>query len=138
MAALLIYSEKCNHCNNIIGFLQQHQQLMNMVKFHNVNTMGIPSEYASKINRVPTMLTTNGKLLVGNEIKAWLESLLPNEFSACEGFGGCNSASITGEDGDGGMFSLDSYGQSLQPALTPELEAKINKSVSEAFNEPRT
>ena len=44
-----------------------------MVKFHNINTQGIPQKYAGSITRVPTLLTQNGKILVGNEIKAWLE-----------------------------------------------------------------
>ena len=39
-----------------------------------------------------------------------------------------------GDDGDGSFFSLDSYGQSLQPAMTKELEAKISRNVGEAFN----
>jgi hypothetical protein len=35
----------------------------------------------------------------------------------------------------GGAFELDNYGSTLQPAMTPELEAKINRSVSDAFNQ---
>ena len=31
-------------------------------------------------------------------------------------------SSIDGNDDDGDFFSLDSYGVSLQPAMTPELE----------------
>jgi hypothetical protein len=31
------------------------------------------------------------------------------------------------------MFGLDDYGVSLQPPMTAELEAKINKSVNEAY-----
>jgi len=32
------------------------------------------------------------------------------------------------------MFGLDNYGMSLQPSMTPELEEKINRSVSDAYN----
>lgn len=41
------------------------------------------------------------------------------------------------EENDSEMFSLDSYGQSLQPAMTRELEEKINKDVSKgvAYNQ---
>jgi hypothetical protein len=40
--------------------------------------------------------------------------------------------SIEGED-EGNLFDLGRYGQSLQPAMTPELQAKIGKSVQEAY-----
>jgi hypothetical protein len=78
------------------------------------------------------MLTKNGKILVGNEIKNWLDSLLPAkdvEHGSIGGFGGSMS-SLDGKDNNSDMFSLDSYGQSLQPAMTKELEEKIGRDVS--------
>jgi hypothetical protein len=33
-------------------------------------------------------------------------------------------------DNEADMFSLDNYGQSLQPAMSRELEEKINRDVS--------
>jgi hypothetical protein len=79
------------------------------------------------------MLTKNGKILVGQEIKAWLQSLLPNTFTncdlnSCKGFGGL--ASIDGTEESDGIFLLENYGQSLQPAMTPELQNKISKPVT--------
>jgi hypothetical protein len=77
------------------------------------------------------MLTKNGKILVGNEIKNWLDSLLPTEELSNWGFsGGCSMTTLDGEDNDASVFSLDNYGQSLQPAMTRELEEKINRDVS--------
>ncbi len=134
MAALLIYSPKCAHSIEIVNFLQSTPQLKTMVQLHDVNRQGVPQQYSKQITRVPTMLTKNGKILVGKEIKSWLESLLPNNFvncdlKTCKGFG--NFASFDGtDDTDGNIFSLDKYGQSLQPAITPELQEKINKKVS--------
>jgi hypothetical protein len=32
------------------------------------------------------------------------------------------------------IFSLDDYGRALQPAMTPELEEKISRDVSQAYN----
>ena len=97
--------------------------------------MGIPPKFRNKITRVPTMLTHNGKLLVGAEIKAWLESLLPvQELESCE-FGFSGMTTLDGEGTDA-IFSLDSYGQSLQPAMTPDLQEKISKDVkSEAYTD---
>lgn len=136
MSALLIYSNRCSHSKDIINFINQHAQLKQIVQFHDVNTLGIPQQYANKINRVPTMLTKNGKLLVGNEVKQWLQSLLPNEITNCQlGSCGIGTWSLDGDDDDGSIFSLNNYGQSLQPAITPELQQKINQQVGEAFNQ---
>ena len=63
----------------IIEYVNRHTQLKQIVHYHNVNTQGVPPAYRNKITRVPTMLTKNGKILVGNEIKNWLESLLPTK-----------------------------------------------------------
>ena len=130
-AALLVYSPKCQHSIQLLQYIDTLPQLRQMVQLHNVNTHGIPPQYARQISRVPTMLTKNGKILVGQEIKAWLESLLPNQLMNHNLKSG-NFASIDGDDDDGDMFSLDNYGQSLQPAITPELQAKMSQSVSNA------
>jgi hypothetical protein len=134
MAALLICSNKCKHSLEIISFLESTPQLKQMVQLHDVNRLGVPPQYAKQITRVPTMLTKNGKILVGNEIKKWLESLLPNSFTncdlnSCRSFGGSLASLDGGEDGDS-IFLLDNYGQSLQPAMTPELQSKISKPVT--------
>lgn len=136
MSALLIYSNRCSHSKDIINFVNNHSQLKQIVQLHDVNTMGIPPQYANKINRVPTLLTKNGKLLVGNEVKQWLQSLLPSDITNCPlGTGGIGSWSLDGEDDDDSIFSLNSYGQSLQPAITSDLQQKINQQVGEAFNQ---
>jgi len=117
---------------DIVNYINRHAQLKQIVQFHNVNTMGIPPQYRAKITRVPTMLTKNGKILVGKEIQNWLESLLPvQDLDACD-FGGCEMTTLDGE-GSAVLFGLDDYGRSLQPAMTPELEAKISRSVSDAY-----
>jgi hypothetical protein len=77
--SLLIYSPRCKHSMEVIEYINQHKQLKQLVHYHNINTQGIPPAYRNKITRVPTMLTKNGKILVGNEIKNWLDSLLPNK-----------------------------------------------------------
>lgn len=130
--SLLIYSPRCKHSMDIIQYIDNQAQLKQLVHYHNVNTQGIPKQYKSKITRVPTMLTKNGKILVGNEIKNWLDSLLPKKEIEHGGFGGavCSMTSLDGNGRDPNMFYLDNYGQSLQPAMTKELEEKINRDVS--------
>ena len=132
--SLLIYSPRCKHSMEVIEYIGKHLQLKQLVHLHNVNTQGIPSNYKNKINRVPTMLTKNGKILVGNEIKNWLDSLLPRREIEHGVFGGgCSMTTLDGNDKDSNMFYLDSYGQSLQPAMTKELEEKINRDVTKGM-----
>lgn len=132
--SLLIYSPRCKHSMEVIEYINRQPQLKQLVGFHNVNTLGIPPAYRNKIDRVPTMLTKNGKLLVGNEIKNWLDSLLPNAEVSNWGFGGaCSMTTLEGDENDADLFTLDNYGQSLQPAMTKELEEKISRDVSKGI-----
>lgn len=130
--SLLIYSPRCKHSMDVIEYINSIPQLKQMVNYHNVNTQGIPPNYRNKINRVPTMLTKNGKILVGNEIKNWLDSLLPKKDIENAGIGafGCSMTTLDGKENNSDMFRLDDYGRSLQPAMTKELEEKINREVS--------
>ena len=130
--SLLIYSPRCKHSMDVIEYINKVPQLKQIISYHNINTQGIPQNYKNKINRVPTMLTKNGKILVGNEIKNWLDSLLPKkevENGSIGGFGG-SMFSLEGGENNSDMFCLDDFGQSLQPAMTKELEEKINREVS--------
>jgi len=49
---------------SLVEYINDNNQLKQLIHYHNVNTQGIPREYTNKINRVPTMLTKNGKILV--------------------------------------------------------------------------
>ena len=131
--SLLIYSPQCNHSLDIINYIQKNENLKKIVSYNNINKLGIPPQFKNKISRVPTMLTKNGKFLVGNEIKNWLESLLPTQELEMAGFGTCSMTTLDGE-GTNDMFGLDDYGTSLQPPMTEELQAKIDKSVNDAYN----
>jgi len=132
--SLLIFSPKCTHSMELVDYVSRNAQLKQLVHFHNVNVLGIPPQYRGKITRVPTMLTKNGKVLVGREIQNWLESLLPvQDIDTC-GFGKCEMTTLDGESSTE-LFGLDQYGRSLQPAMTPELEAKISRSVTDAYTD---
>lgn len=136
MSALLIYSRNCKYSNDVVFFIDENPQLKQIVQFHEITTNGIPSRYKHRIDRVPTMLTKTGQILVGKEIKAWLTSLLPNDFeSYTMGGFGTRCSDLNGDDPDDSFFPLDNYGCSLQPSMTPELKNRINQSVNEAFNE---
>jgi len=140
MSALLIYSPKCQHSNKIIDYISEKPQLAQIIKYHNINQLGIPAQYKTTLKSVPTLLTKDQKILVGNEIIQWLQSLLPSTITNLP-LGGANGLAIYSLEDDSrgnensSLFSLDNYGQSLQGAMTPELEAKISKNVQEAYNE---
>jgi hypothetical protein len=135
--ALLVYSNRCQHSADILKFLDKTPQVKQIIQLHDVNVQGVPSQYQNKITRVPTLLTKNGKILVGAEVKNWLQSLIPNteyeHHSLCEGLSSTMSSLSGAEigDGEGGgdLFQLSDYGQSLQPAMTQDLQDKISKKV---------
>jgi hypothetical protein len=132
-ACILVFSPRCKHSLDLLRYLDSNPQLKQIVQLHDVTVLGIPPQYARQISRVPTLLTKNGKILVGNEVRSWLESLLPNQFDSCQIGGKCRSiggSSFDGTDDGGSFFSLNDYGRSLQPAITPDLQEKINKKVS--------
>ena len=135
MSSLLIFSHKCKHSNSVLEFIKTNPQVAPLVKFHDVNKQGIPPQYKNKITNVPTLLTSNGKFLVGSEVIQWFTSLLPNDIMNCDVMGsGLQLCSIDNEMSEDNLFNLDQYGQSLQPVMTPELEAKIKQNVTDAYS----
>ena len=129
--SLLIYSPRCKFSMEVVEYVNKHHQLKQLIHYHNINTLGIPSSYKSKITRVPTMLTQNGKILVGREIMNWLNSLLPTKESQHSFIGGtgCSFTNLDGKGDSSDMFHLDDYGKVLQPPMTKELEEKISQNV---------
>jgi hypothetical protein len=125
--ALLVYSEKCKWSQEILLYIKTQPALLEIVRFWNVNTQGVPS---NKITRVPTLVTNDGKMCVGKEVKAWLESMIPCDFECWESGGKCANLDGT-EEPD--FFEVDRYGESLQPRITPELEARIGGDVQDAY-----
>lgn len=130
--ALLVYSDKCKWSMEIIQYIKSEPALVEIVRFHNITTNGVPSK---KITKVPTLVTNDGVMKVGGEVKTWLASMLPVELESWENTAGFVS-NLDGTDMPG-MFDLDRYGEPLQPTLTPELEAKIAMSVTDAYAKSR-
>lgn len=133
--SLLIYSDKCQHSREVIQFIKSNAKLQALpFAYHDIHRSPLPPQLQKRVTRVPTMVTKDGKLLLGAEIKNWLRSLLPNEevqhFAIGIGRGSPTSA-LDGNDNEGDLFSLDSFGVSLQPAMTPEIERKINAEVTQ-------
>ena len=77
--ALLVYSDKCKFSSQIIEFIKTQPSLNEIVRYHNISTLGVPSK---KITMVPTLVTNEGVMKVGGDIKPWLESMIPFEFES--------------------------------------------------------
>lgn len=126
---VLVYSDNCNHCVDTINFIRSNPSLGQLVRYHNVNKNGAPKG----VTRVPTLITDEGKLLVGGEVKNYLESLLPNTIESTNFGSKMSACAIDGSADCDDMFALDSYGTSLAPVMTRDLEDKINRSVQDAY-----
>lgn len=126
---LLIYSERCKYCNDLIMYIRSQPVFLTLVRFHNINTHGVPNG----LTRVPTLITDDGGSIIGGDIKNYLDSLLPSNIeSAVLG----NEISATHLDGTvdfNNFFTNDSFGMSLAPPMTPELEEKIKRNVQDAY-----
>lgn len=135
MAALLLYSKKCENCLNLLAIIQKNMKILQpLISFHDVNTRPIPPQIRAKIKSVPTLITQDGRIMVGRETFEWVKSMLPQEevggLGSTEGMQDLDDSS-----GGGDMFGLDSYGASLKPHVSKEVEERINKDVSAAYNE---
>lgn len=121
---VLIYSpQKCEHCKSIIEFIQSQPVLLSLVKLHNITTHGVPKG----VTRVPTLITDDGKVLVGGDVRTFLDNLIPFDVEYTQ----LGSRLALETD----MFSLDMYGSSLAPPMTRELEEKISRSVQDAYQD---
>mgnify|MGYP006268143149 CR=1 FL=1 len=129
--ATLVYSERCKYSIDIIKFIHENPILGRIVQFHDIAIHGVPKH----IERVPTLVTTQGNYIIGGDIKQWLIQMIPQPEIESQG----PSMSLAGFDSPGDewasqdMFCIDDYGRSLQPMITPDLEMKINTSVQDAF-----
>jgi len=127
--ALLVFSDRCKHSLDIINYIKSQPVLTSIVRFHNVVTHGVPSK---QITRTPTLVTNEGTMHVGREVKNWLESMVPVEFVSWDTSPDFCS-NLDGSECHPTMFELDRYGESLQPEITPELEERISRSVTDAL-----
>lgn len=129
MAGVLILSERCPYCIEVVNFIKEHPVLIPMIKTHNIDRQGVPDG----IERVPMIITTNGERHVGMEVLRWLEIMIPTNFEG----GWCSTCTASNfdepPDDVGDYFPLDAYGIALSPPITRDLKEKIDKSVGDAY-----
>lgn len=139
MAALLLYSTRCQYSVAILQIIQKHKALQAIIKLHDINRLGVPQALMGKIDCVPVLITKDGNIMSGKEVKNWIQSMIPgnNEVGSL-GFGGMGvgiQSLDNPEENDEDIFDLDSYGESLAPTMTPELQRRIDMNVSDAYNQ---
>lgn len=129
MAGVLVISEKCPYCIEVMNFIKDHPVLIPMIKTHNINREGVPQG----ITRVPVLITPTNERHMGIEVLRWLETMIPTNFEGnwCSGCAVASFDEPFDEIGDG--FPLDAYGISLAPPITKELKQKIDRSVNDAY-----
>jgi hypothetical protein len=131
MSAVLVYSsQRCKYCAEVIEFIKNNPVIIPLLKTHDIIMNGVPRG----IERVPTIVTSSGEKHVDVEVLRWLENMIPTTFEGCSS-GKCKLASSFDEpyDGVGDGFPLDAYGISLSPQMTPELQARIEKPIGDAY-----
>ena len=130
--ATLVYSDRCPYCAQVIQEIRENPALIHMIHFHNVSQLGVPSK---QITRVPTLVTNDGKILVGNDVRQWIESMKPEqnveEFDQSTLATSMLDESDANESGD--FFDIEHFHRPLAPPMTRDLEEKINRKVQDAY-----
>jgi len=130
--ATLVYSDRCPYCTQVIQEIRENPALVHIIRFHNVSTSGVPSK---QITRVPTLITNDGNLIVGNDVRQWIESMKPQEvveeFDQTTLLGSMLDDSDLNDPGD--FFDIDNFHKPLAPPMTRELEEKINNKVTDSY-----
>ena len=131
--AMLVYSDRCPFSTQVIQEIRENPSLVHVIRFHNVSVSGVPSK---QITRVPTLITNDGRLIVGNDVRKWIESMKPQEI--VEEFDQSGLATSMLDETDthesGNFFDIDNFHKTLAPPMTRELEEKISKKVQEAYS----
>jgi hypothetical protein len=116
--ATLIYSDRCKHCYDVIAFIKTKPELLNVIRYHDI-AQGVPQG----VTKVPAIITANGQLYSGKQVKAFLYSIAPNKIAGVV---------LGGKPTLG--FSIGKV-KSHKPLITPELERKLNRSIDEGLKE---
>jgi hypothetical protein len=124
---VLVYSLKSEYCVTLLDFVKGHEELMSILKFHDVNKFGVPNG----VQRVPTLICPDGRILIGSDIRDYLESFLQMD---PEGSTNTFGFDINGNDIDGGFFDVNQFGTPLAPKMTSELEQRISSDVNDAYS----
>jgi len=126
--ATLFYSERCKFCYDIIEFIKTKPALHSIVRYHNVEEGGIPQG----VTKVPSLVTSDGKLYVGKQVREYLQSLVPDTVERFQ----FTNAKMKRLDNKlpGKYFSVNDYGNRIvKPEITEELKAKVERPIADGL-----
>jgi len=124
--AMLVYSDKCKHCYDLIEFIKTKPALHSIVTYQHVHD-GVPPG----VSKVPSLVTSSGQIYVGKDVKEYLYSLVPNKIERF-GFSKTNPTRLDHQP-SGKLSPLSSIGKNNQAVMTRQLEQKISQSVTEGL-----
>lgn len=135
MSAILVISKRCSHSMGVVKYVNEHDVFKTFIKYHDVNAYGIPKGYTGIIKSVPTLILQNGTTISGAEqIVTNLNSLLPEDTMGAQGWGSGFGASLDDDDDAGDFCDINRFGGSIKPQVSPDLIARTEMNVSEAYN----
>lgn len=126
---VLVVSKKCTtNCIPLMKYIESKQEFSKIIRIHDIHEQGVPGG----IKRVPTLIKNDGTILIGGDIKSYLDSLIDSIQTvepSCTNFG----FDINGDVDDGAYCSINSFGSTMAPQMTKELEEKINSRLEDAM-----
>jgi predicted thioredoxin/glutaredoxin len=122
--ATLIYSDQCINCYELIEYIKTKPALHTIVKYHHINE-GVPNG----VTKVPSLITSDGNLYVGNQVKTYLQSLIPNKIEKFQ-YGKISSKRLDNQNLGGKYFSVRNYGNNI---INPDPDERVNIPVNDAL-----
>lgn len=134
--SVFIYSSRCEPSMDIIKLFKEYPVLQTGVSFYDVlqqrGLHGLHPIVAQNVKSLPSMVTRDGKLYVGNaQIKGLLQRYLPED--PIQQYQPYNyTTAIDGRDDSDNLFNVNQYGMDRASQLTPEMQRRIMTNVSSA------
>lgn len=120
----LIYSTQCTHCHDIMMYIQSVPVLQTMIRFHDIQD-GVPMH----VTRVPSLITAEGVLYVGKQIRPYLASLVPSKIQKSP----YTKSNLLHNKHS--YYTFKNPVRSTGEIMTPDLYKKINTPVMEALTQ---
>lgn len=123
--ATLVYSDKCKNCYEIVEYIKTKPALHTIVRYHHVD-QGVPNG----ITKVPTLVTADGMLYVGNQIRPYLQTLAPDKIERVALGSKMNTKRLDNQS-NGKYFSVNDYGKRIVSSTSdPRIERSVMDNLS--------
>lgn len=121
MSAVLIYSDISEPCRAILRFIQDNPVLGPIVQLYDIRDQGPPQDV--RLSSVPALITSDRQVIEGRAaVQHWLSTFTYKPVT---------SYNILKKSS--GYAPISRVGRNYEPAMTAELERRINMSVEEGL-----